>query len=336
MLLPNQIFIGGINLATVWLFFVVGIVYGVFLFWYEGRKDGFADDRLFDLMFSIIATGGLVFHFLQRFLLRKSILHPDSIFLTYDALFLNILLPLLAMLVPLKFFTIRWKWSAYRILDILTIAFTYLIIILSLGQVLIYGDFEFVWLLIGFLVLHVTMFRYRGYKFLSGFVFISFLLFLMLSTLLFFRLDGYLLFCFVLFTIGFVTFYFRVKKAMKVNRQLPAQLMSSLRNKLMKKEKQLDKEQKMLIEEDAFLQEGRDTSNSEIMDEAILEDSQKEITDLKLSSIKLVQMQVKKALARIKLGSYGICEVCGDPIDNARLKAYPEATKCLECSEDEE
>lgn len=43
-------------------------------------------------------------------------------------------------------------------------------------------------------------------------------------------------------------------------------------------------------------------------------------------------IQVRKALTRIKLGKYGICEVCGNMIDTDRLIIYPEATLCAKDS----
>lgn len=36
------------------------------------------------------------------------------------------------------------------------------------------------------------------------------------------------------------------------------------------------------------------------------------------------------ALMRIKDGSYGVCEVCGKPIEQTRLVADPAATTCIE------
>ncbi|KKQ85925.1 MAG: Transcriptional regulator, TraR/DksA family [Candidatus Woesebacteria bacterium GW2011_GWB1_38_8] len=39
-------------------------------------------------------------------------------------------------------------------------------------------------------------------------------------------------------------------------------------------------------------------------------------------------IQTRKALTRIKIGKYGICEDCGKMIDTDRLMAYPEATLC--------
>lgn len=38
--------------------------------------------------------------------------------------------------------------------------------------------------------------------------------------------------------------------------------------------------------------------------------------------------EVKSALLRIEEGSYGICSVCGKPIEQARLAANPAATTC--------
>lgn len=39
-------------------------------------------------------------------------------------------------------------------------------------------------------------------------------------------------------------------------------------------------------------------------------------------------IQIRKALTRIKVGKYGICEECGQMIDTDRLIAFPEATLC--------
>lgn len=39
-------------------------------------------------------------------------------------------------------------------------------------------------------------------------------------------------------------------------------------------------------------------------------------------------IQTRKALTRIKIGKYGICEDCGLLIDTDRLMVYPEATLC--------
>lgn len=42
-------------------------------------------------------------------------------------------------------------------------------------------------------------------------------------------------------------------------------------------------------------------------------------------------IQTRKALSRIKVGKYGICEDCTKMIDTDRLMIYPEATLCAKC-----
>ena len=40
--------------------------------------------------------------------------------------------------------------------------------------------------------------------------------------------------------------------------------------------------------------------------------------------------EVDAALARVEAGTYGICEVCGEPIPDGRLEARPTARTCVE------
>lgn len=46
--------------------------------------------------------------------------------------------------------------------------------------------------------------------------------------------------------------------------------------------------------------------------------------------------QVKRAIARIDEGGYGTCESCGNPIDAARIKAFPRVLMCLDCKRRDE
>jgi RNA polymerase-binding transcription factor DksA len=40
---------------------------------------------------------------------------------------------------------------------------------------------------------------------------------------------------------------------------------------------------------------------------------------------------VEQALARMDAGTYGLCERCGQPIDEERLDALPAVRLCLNC-----
>jgi len=47
--------------------------------------------------------------------------------------------------------------------------------------------------------------------------------------------------------------------------------------------------------------------------------------------IKEQLMAIESALAKIKAGTYGKCDVCGKPIEPARLEALPQARRCMSC-----
>ena len=46
--------------------------------------------------------------------------------------------------------------------------------------------------------------------------------------------------------------------------------------------------------------------------------------------------QSERALARLDAGTYGLCEVCGNPIGKARMQAFPRATLCVEDKQKQE
>jgi RNA polymerase-binding transcription factor DksA len=39
--------------------------------------------------------------------------------------------------------------------------------------------------------------------------------------------------------------------------------------------------------------------------------------------------EVRRAQQRLHEGTYGVCEVCGEPIPDGRLEARPWATRCV-------
>jgi DnaK suppressor protein len=42
--------------------------------------------------------------------------------------------------------------------------------------------------------------------------------------------------------------------------------------------------------------------------------------------------RTERALAKLEEGTYGVCDVCGQPITTGRLKAMPDGVLCLDCS----
>lgn len=45
---------------------------------------------------------------------------------------------------------------------------------------------------------------------------------------------------------------------------------------------------------------------------------------------------IDEALQRIKEGTYGVCQTCGEKIQNTRLEVVPHARLCIECKKLEE
>ena len=65
----------------------------------------------------------------------------------------------------------------------------------------------------------------------------------------------------------------------------------------------------------------QETQNDEVLDR------------LERSTVALVG-QYQHAMERIDQGLYGLCEECDYPIENDRLEAVPQATRCSACAGD--
>ena len=59
-----------------------------------------------------------------------------------------------------------------------------------------------------------------------------------------------------------------------------------------------------------------------------------DITEIVLSELEDIEIEIlkeiDKALERMKEGTYGLCEVCGKPIEEKRLEALPWTNLCIE------
>lgn len=89
----------------------------------------------------------------------------------------------------------------------------------------------------------------------------------------------------------------------------------------------LQKRQKEIRREDPFKDTSRTIDNAASDIEADEQFGHARATAIS-SSLSRRIIQIRKALTRIKLGKYGICEECGQMIDTDRLIAFPEATLC--------
>ncbi|MEZ4363947.1 MAG: TraR/DksA C4-type zinc finger protein [Kofleriaceae bacterium] len=51
---------------------------------------------------------------------------------------------------------------------------------------------------------------------------------------------------------------------------------------------------------------------------------------------KILLVKLDLALKKIEDGSFGICELCEEPIGRKRLEARPETSLCIRCKEEQE
>lgn len=331
-MIPECINQGSKNISTILIFSVIGFICWIFILWGESKKDGFNTQRFLDLSFISLIISGLFTYIIFRIISWAKIYSPYNVILSLDEELLYSMSVFIFSLLPIYFYRKKYNWSVYRTLDIYSLGYSILLMIVSVGRFLISSQREYAILFFTLSVLYVVFIRRRGYKFISGAVFSVFCLFISASLIIYLKRGGSLLFASILFTIGVVNLYFRGKKNMSKN-ILPDHLLEKLKNKLISKDKRLSQQQKSLIQNDPYLQQGRETDNAETLDD-VLEDTSKNVTDAMLHNVKSLRIQVRKALARINIGNYGKCEVCGKDIDKARLEVYPEATTCIDCATD--
>ncbi len=89
----------------------------------------------------------------------------------------------------------------------------------------------------------------------------------------------------------------------------------------------LEKRKKEIAKEDPFADPSRVDDNAAPDTEADEQFGHARTSAIKTEISKNI-IGIRKALTRIKIGKYGICEECGQMIDTDRLIAFPEATLC--------
>lgn len=92
----------------------------------------------------------------------------------------------------------------------------------------------------------------------------------------------------------------------------------------------LEKRKAELDGEDPFADRSRVDDNA-----AVDTDAAEQIGHMRVSALKQTLdrsiIQIRKAMSRIKIGKYGLCERCGKFIDTDRLMIMPESTVCIVC-----
>jgi DnaK suppressor protein len=82
--------------------------------------------------------------------------------------------------------------------------------------------------------------------------------------------------------------------------------------------------------------------NRQLVDTAVDEgdwatvDISEDINLMRLDAHRKLMLDIDEALRKIKEGTYGTCEECGEEISEKRLRVMPAATLCIACKENKE
>ncbi|OGG06828.1 hypothetical protein A2872_00355 [Candidatus Gottesmanbacteria bacterium RIFCSPHIGHO2_01_FULL_42_12] len=126
-------------------------------------------------------------------------------------------------------------------------------------------------------------------------------------------------------------FLIRYNKVTKSMIKFPQQVLSGIKKYLEDRRRATEHQIAELKKEDPF------EDKSRLLDQAAndSEANQKsghERTQVLMNQLNIFLIEIKKALTKIKIGKYGICENCGKMIDTDRLAAIPMATICVDCA----
>lgn len=112
--------------------------------------------------------------------------------------------------------------------------------------------------------------------------------------------------------------------------KFPSKILAPIGIFLKHKLAKLEKQKREIDSEDPFNNPSRITDNASPDTDAAEQFGHARTSAIKEQLDRRI-IQTKKALTRIKIGKYGMCEICGKMIDTDRLVIYPETTVCVSC-----
>lgn len=112
--------------------------------------------------------------------------------------------------------------------------------------------------------------------------------------------------------------------------KFPVKVLKPLRDYLVSQQRRLERRKGNLIREDPFSDSSRVNDNAASDAEAAEISGHDRIEALRGEMDRRL-ITIRKALTKIRLGKYGLCEECGRMIDTDRLAVSPTAELCIRC-----
>ncbi len=328
------------------LLYFFAIFLAVFSIWREARNRGLSEEKVLDLLvLACIAAllGGRIGFCLEHL----SLFQPNMIrfFLVLKYPGISILGLAASGFLCSAFLARRYKLGAIYFLDLITIPILSSVTLLLLGcsvytcygvskarvlpgALFLFGGILLVWLLKYELLnwsLLAKVKRANGLIFYLSLVFLQALSFVVAKNMDP-RIYSFLIIGIAIELILIVIYYWEVFVVISFPPNLLGQIKQHLEQRLSDVEHRLT----LLRREDPASDKGRLLEVHSDDDEATNEAAHERVQALQVQLSKTL-IDIRKALTKIKVGSYGICESCGKMIDTDRLAAMPSATLCVDC-----
>ena len=117
--------------------------------------------------------------------------------------------------------------------------------------------------------------------------------------------------------------------------KFPTNILKPIEDHLKKQKEDTEKKMASIATEDPFNDTDRLIDNASIDTEVKEQEGHERVQAIKLELSRNL-VRIRKALTKIKIGKYGICENCGKMIDTDRLAVMPTAELCVGCEKKKE
>lgn len=349
---PILLKFGPITIYSFGLFLAVSVLIASFIVWKRARQNALSDEKVIDIfIFSIssfIISGRLIYVF-QNLAFFQNDFGRVFLLLKYPGLSFG---GGVAVCVMLIVFMSRLNGiSPWMALDIFTFAFSIAAIFGFTGCYLdgcmpgFSSQVPLVLVIVSGVISILLWAISRGVKNsigLSkltkrpGLIFLSYLQFISISFLILSygnkRSDVWVFLG--IFGISFVVFLVRYRELVSMIK-FPSSVLGQIKKYLEDRRREIEKRLSELKKEDPFEDKTRLLDRASDDSEAQSKAGHERVAAL-TRQMSMALVETRKALTKIKVGKYGICESCGKMIDTDRLAAMPTATLCLSCEKKKE
>lgn len=112
---------------------------------------------------------------------------------------------------------------------------------------------------------------------------------------------------------------------------LPHVTINKIRNILIRQQKSVEKQLQEIEKDDPVTNKDLAPEASESGTDSWMAEVHGRLSAIK-NDLTMFSGKIRNSLSRLKKGTYGKCEKCGQSIEAERLKALPTASLCLSCS----